>query len=98
MAWEHGRYYTRSRRTGGKIIREYVGSGPAATLLAEIDATERQERLKAQATRREKRAQDEQLEARIDEFCRLAEAAARAELLDLGFHEHKGQWRRKRGT
>ena len=39
VSWEKGgRYYTRSHKRGGKIIREYVGNSIEAELLAKIDA------------------------------------------------------------
>jgi hypothetical protein len=41
MGWERGRYYTRSRREGGRVVREYVGAGPAAALISQFDAIER---------------------------------------------------------
>ena len=32
MGWEHGRYYTRSQKVNGRIVREYVGTGRVAEL------------------------------------------------------------------
>ena len=85
MSWEtrngRGEYYTRSRRQSGQIVREYVGSGDVATVFAQLDALKGQERQAELAQRREQRAADERLDATLDDFCRLAEAAARAELL-----------------
>lgn len=48
MGWETrkrgGRYYTRSRKVGGRVVREYIGTGPIAELIDEQDAAERTER------------------------------------------------------
>ena len=48
MGWEPrergGPYYTRSRREGGRVAREYVGSGEIAEALAQADETIRRVR------------------------------------------------------
>lgn len=48
MAWEvrnGNRYYYRSRREGDQVIREYIGNGEAAELLALLDSIERDEKM-----------------------------------------------------
>ena len=98
MGWERGRYYTRSRKVNGRVVREYVGAGRVAELAAELDAIKReQRRLDALALRREK----DGLAALDAELKALAEATdllARAALLAAGFRQHKrGEWRKRRG-
>jgi hypothetical protein len=38
------KYYTRSKRVDGRVVRQYVGSGEFAEVMAELDALERAER------------------------------------------------------
>jgi hypothetical protein len=98
MAWVKGRYYTRSRKVGGRVVREYVGAGPAAQLAARRDAIERERRERGRAAWRAKRAELEALDAPLDELNDLADLLARAALAAAGFRQHnRGEWRRRRG-
>ncbi len=101
MAWETrergGPYYTRSRREGGRVIREYVGGGLAGRLASEADRIERERR---EAEKRRYRQELERLRrslfAPVLELSEAAEVLTRAELIAAGYHRHKGEWRRER--
>ena len=97
MGWERGRYYTRSRKRNGRVVREYIGGGEVALLIAQMDAIDRDERkAKAAAWRAEKARLDAQ-EASVAELCSLADLVARAALTAAGYHQHhRSEWRRKR--
>jgi hypothetical protein len=100
MAWEKrergGPYYTKSRRVNGQVVREYIGGGEFARIVSESDAMSRTLR---EAERQQQRAELERLEALaalVCELCDVTEVLTRAHLLTLGYHEHKGEWRRER--
>jgi hypothetical protein len=96
MGWEKGGYYTRSRKVQGRVVREYIGSGPLAEIIAKQDCVERA--LK-QADREDFRAlqnmldERDQLDSNINQLTRVA---VRAAMVAAGFHSHKGQWRKRR--
>lgn len=99
--WEHrargGLYYTRSRKEGGRVIREYMGTGPLAEISAEMDRIERLEREEEAEARRAERERLDALEGPIEELCEAAEILAHAALVAAGYRQHKrGEWRRKR--
>ncbi len=103
MAWETrqrgGRYYTRSKKVHGRVIREYVGTGLVGELAAAADERERAERQAQQAAWRAECERIESAIAPLEEFCDVVETLARASLLLAGYHRHhRGEWRRKRGT
>ena len=97
MGWDRGRYYTRSRKVNGRVVREYVGTGEVAALAAELDALERQERELEREARRSERAELEGLDAPLDDFDELADLLACAALAAAGYRQHKrGEWRKQR--
>jgi hypothetical protein len=101
VAWEKrargGLYYTRSRRVGGRVVREYIGTGEVAELAAVLDARDRAHRESRAATWRIQYEQLARTEAALGELCELGEAVARANLLRAGYRRHhRGEWRRRR--
>jgi hypothetical protein len=100
MGWESrgGRaYYYRGRRAGGRVVKEYVGAGPAADLVARHDALARDRRqAEAEAARR---TADElaALDAAVAPLDELTDLVARAALLSAGYHRpNRGPWRKRR--
>ena len=98
MGWERGRYYTRSRKVNGRIVREYVGSGEAGKLAAQIDAIRRADREMERDLRRMEKAELAVLDAPLKELNDLANLLARSALVAAGYRQHnRGEWRKRRG-
>jgi hypothetical protein len=95
MGWEKGRYYTRSRKVNGRVVREYVGTGDVAEQAAMIDAIARQGR----EARRAARAELTALDAPLDDLAEQTDLLARAALAAAGYRQHhRGEWRKRRGN
>jgi hypothetical protein len=90
-----GRYYTRSRREGGRVVREYIGGGVLGRLAAQIDEIERRQREEERAYWREERERLEQNAAFVRELEEAAEILSQAHLIAAGFHKRRGEWRRR---
>ncbi len=78
--------------------KEYCGGGISGQLSASLDEVERLQKKEEAIYWKE---EQERLK-RSAEFLRVLEEAVevltRAELLVSGCHQHKGQWRRRRGA
>jgi len=101
MGWEKrergGLYYTRSKKVGGRVIREYVGGGTLGHLTALQDAQERRRQEEEAALWNEERERLEALLAPVEDLCEAAEILYRAALLSAGYRRHqRGEWRRQR--
>jgi len=93
MAWEKGRYYTRSRKVNDRVVREYLGTGEAAEQAARLDASARQQR----EARRAALAELTALDAPLDDLAERTELLARAALAAAGYRQHRrGEWRKRR--
>ncbi len=101
MAWETrkrgGAYYYRARRVGGRVVKEYLGTGPLGELAALLTEEDRAERLaKAQADRR-RRAELDDVAQQVGEVCQAVDDVAAAWLTLAGYHRHdRGAWRKRR--
>jgi hypothetical protein len=92
-----GLYYTRSRKEGGRVVREYLGGGFLGELAARMDAERRRRREEEEAAHREERERLDALVAPVEELCEAAEVIARAALVASGYHQHnRGEWRKRR--
>ncbi|MBL8797204.1 MAG: hypothetical protein JNM56_25100 [Planctomycetia bacterium] len=100
MSWEHrnGRlYYTRSRRQAGRIVREYIGTGPVAEAAAQADAQRRAARLNQRELEHAERSAWTAAEAAARTATDLVTQLFRASLLGASFRLHaRSEWRRRK--
>ena len=101
MGWERRKrgstsYYTRSKWVGGRVVREYIGSGPLGEIVASDDELIRLQKEETVAYWKEERERLERDAAFLQELEEVAEIITRAHLLASGCHKRKGEWRRKR--
>src|SRR5829696_9360437 len=68
-----GLYYTRSRKEGGRVIREYIGGGVLGELAAQMDALKRCQRQEEAQALREECERMEALESPLEELYEAAE-------------------------
>ncbi len=97
MAWHEGRYYYRTKKVGGKVVREYCGSGYAGELSARLDEVERERRKHAQASAKFEQDCINARDSTVNEFDDLANMLARVALMAAGYHQHhRSEWRKIR--
>jgi hypothetical protein len=100
MAWETrqrgGRYYTRSRRQDGRVVREYVGGGALGELAALHDAQESRRRKEADERERVMLDQLKPLVTLVGELDEAADTMLQAYLVAGGYRKRKGEWRMER--
>jgi hypothetical protein len=102
MGWERrgnrGRqFYYRSARIAGRPCKLYMGHGPDACAQAERDAEARDRRRAEQQALRGEQAGVAAADLAFEQARGLAELLMRATLVLNGFHQHRWQWRRRRG-
>src|SRR5262252_3767904 len=96
MPWEKRglqRFYYRSERVNGRVIKKYLGTGRTAQQAYEIDQQRQEEKKQERATRKEIEALDRQTNSLWD----ITKTLVKAHLLVAGYHQHhRGEWRKRR--
>ena len=101
MAWEKrrgGLFYYRCTRVDGKVVKQYFGKGAHAEFIAEMDASQRATKQAARHAARREEVQLEKLIEPLEAFGRNLDILIQAELLRDGYHNHGGEWRRRRAN
>jgi hypothetical protein len=97
MGWDSGRYYTRSKKVNGRVVREYIGTGPVAELVAETDIFKREWRSRDALDRRQEKADLIFLDAVMKDLEETTDVVVRAALTAAGYRQHNGgEWRKQR--
>ncbi|MCW5853453.1 MAG: hypothetical protein KIT87_25525 [Anaerolineae bacterium] len=100
MGWETRQghqYYYRARKVNGRVIRDYLGAGPAAQLAADQDAEAHQRRQAQRQADHEERQRLDALATSIAELDHAIEDLVHATLILAGYHRHhRGAWRKRR--
>src|SRR5688500_18152237 len=99
MGWETrsgNYYYYRKRRVGRRVVSEYVGRNEKAEIVAAQDALKRSEHQIAREAEAGFQAEAAVVDKLVAGFHSEVKATLQITLESAGFHQHKGQWRRKR--
>ena len=102
MAWESRkgtkiRYYYTAQKVRGRVEKVCFGSGHRAAEMARQDAQARAARAQDIAQARALEVELEPLERLTTEADEQVERLMEASLLAAGFHDHRGQWRKRHG-
>jgi hypothetical protein len=102
MGWETrngtGRYYTRSKRQGGRIVREYLGTGKYGEYWAAVDQHALAEQSQRDAALNTEIDGLAELDKLVGAYAATVELAAREALVAAGYRRHqRGEWRKTRG-
>ena len=98
VAYRNGKpAYYRSFWRGGKATKQYVASGMAAELVADIDGTAKEQGKQHREAEKQARLRLGRADELITALDSCSNLLVHAALLSAGFHQHKREWRLKRG-
>lgn len=89
-------YYYRKKRKGNKVISEYVCSGEAAMLIAELDKTKLHIKKLNIYSKFKEPTNYHLADKELRDFEIALNKLFTSVALSNGYHQHKRQWRKKR--
>jgi hypothetical protein len=100
MAWEtrgNRRYFYRSERVGGRVVKHYEGSEMMAEVVGLLQVEKKASREAERAKVRAEQEELSQLEAVLAPLDEIARVAVEEAMQAAGFHRTKrGPWRKRR--
>jgi hypothetical protein len=96
MAYRRGGYWYRSKRNGGQVETEYLGSGDLGEFVALMDAQEQERRQEEREALAAERAAQAAIDGPLDAAAAQLRGLIGEVLQGAGYHQHKGTWRKRR--
>lgn len=99
MAWEkrrNSRYYYRKQWVDGTCQSEYIGAGMFAECTATLQEMDNQKAAFERVLWRAEIEPEEEADRQVREVIGMIRTLRNAVLLASGYHQHKGQWRKRR--
>lgn len=90
-------YHYTTERAGGRVVRRYGGSGRIAVLAQQLDDSTRELRKLDRWDARDRLNGLRWRNAKLTKWLARASAAVAAALTAAGWHQHRREWRKKRG-
>jgi hypothetical protein len=91
-------YYYRSRKVGGRVVKEYCGGGFAGQLAADADQRERAEASQRDTVARRLDGEVATVDVDVARLSKFVDALTADVLHAAGFYRHhRGEWRRRSG-
>src|SRR5687768_14262644 len=91
-------YLYESRRVGKRVRKKYVASGYMATLIVRYDALRAEQRKLARWQQEDRLARWAERADRIGKLLDRANGLVADALRAAGWHQHKREWRKRRGA
>ena len=101
MSWQSpngkGRYYTRSRRVNGKVVREYIGKGELAHAMSALQDARNEFRKSKRAALLSAQQELDELETTMNDYFDRVDTIMKNTLACAGYHrQSRGPWRKQR--
>ncbi len=90
-------YYYRKEREGNRVVSKYYGRGELASLVAQMDEIERQEKAQKAELQRKSREKQEKIDCDLSNLEQKIKELTENVLLNLGFYKTRSrEWRLKK--
>ena len=90
------RYFSESVRIDGRVVRRYLGAGPAAHEAAAAIERRRAERIADAHAAQQAKQRHAEGTAPLDDLCRATDLLVNSTLVRCGYHQHDRSWRKIR--
>jgi hypothetical protein len=100
MGWEkraNQRYFYSKYRIGSRVVSQYLGHGPMAAIAAAELANAKRDRKADRQRERKMRNEENEIDREIYREGKAVDRIVSQFLQVLGYHNHRGTWRRRRG-